>query len=94
METVDTVIEARWVVPVIPRNTWYNHYSIVIKDGKIFDLLPTDDARKKYKPATLHQLGEDHVAIPGLVNLHCHSPMSLLRGFADDVQLMDWLMVI
>lgn len=25
--------------------------------------------------------------------MHCHSPMTLLRGFADDVQLMDWLQV-
>ncbi|TCZ80252.1 amidohydrolase [Paenibacillus albiflavus] len=31
------------------------------------------------------------VAMPGLVNAHQHSPMSLLRGFCDDLKLMDWL---
>jgi 5-methylthioadenosine/S-adenosylhomocysteine deaminase len=65
---------------------------VIVKDGKILDLLPTNEARTKYKAKVTHQLSEDHVVIPGLVNLHCHAAMSLLRGFADDVQLMDWLM--
>lgn len=29
--------------------------------------------------------------IPGLYNMHAHVAMSLLRGYADDMQLMDWL---
>ncbi len=33
-----------------------------------------------------------HMAVmPGLINAHNHSPMSLLRGFSDDLKLMDWL---
>ncbi|GAB6944812.1 amidohydrolase [Vulcanisaeta sp. JCM 14467] len=32
-----------------------------------------------------------HVVIPGLVNAHTHTPMSLLRGFYDDAELMTWL---
>ncbi len=31
------------------------------------------------------------VLIPGLINAHTHLPMSLLRGFADDLNLQDWL---
>lgn len=31
------------------------------------------------------------VAMPGLINAHQHSPMSLLRGFSDELKLMDWL---
>jgi 5-methylthioadenosine/S-adenosylhomocysteine deaminase len=31
------------------------------------------------------------VAMPGLINTHNHTPMSLLRGFSDDLKLMDWL---
>ncbi len=31
------------------------------------------------------------VAMPGLINGHNHTPMSLLRGFSDDLKLMDWL---
>jgi 5-methylthioadenosine/S-adenosylhomocysteine deaminase len=31
------------------------------------------------------------LAMPGLINCHNHSPMSLLRGFCDNLKLMDWL---
>jgi 5-methylthioadenosine/S-adenosylhomocysteine deaminase len=33
----------------------------------------------------------NHVLIPGLVNAHTHAAMSLMRGLADDLALMDWL---
>lgn len=35
--------------------------------------------------------GNGMVAMPGFVNAHQHTPMSLLRGFSDDLKLMDWL---
>lgn len=31
------------------------------------------------------------LAMPGLVNGHCHMPMTLLRGLADDLDLHTWL---
>ncbi|KAA8746178.1 amidohydrolase [Paenibacillus sp. UASWS1643] len=35
--------------------------------------------------------GRHKIAMPGLINAHQHTPMSLLRGFSDDLKLMDWL---
>lgn len=35
--------------------------------------------------------GEGRIAIPGLINTHTHAAMTLMRGFSDDMQLMDWL---
>lgn len=35
------IINARWVVPVIPANTVYENYSIVIDNERIVDILPT-----------------------------------------------------
>lgn len=35
--------------------------------------------------------GRDMLAIPGLVNTHSHIPMTLFRGVADDIPLMEWL---
>lgn len=35
--------------------------------------------------------GTNHLAIPGLVNAHTHASMTLLRSYADDMNLMDWL---
>ncbi|NMM53332.1 amidohydrolase [Paenibacillus aquistagni] len=36
-------------------------------------------------------LGKGMVAMPGLINAHQHTPMSLLKAFSDDLKLMDWL---
>ncbi len=35
--------------------------------------------------------GEHLVAIPGLVNVHTHAAMTLIRGYADDMALEPWL---
>ncbi|MDD4721761.1 MAG: amidohydrolase family protein, partial [Acidaminococcaceae bacterium] len=35
--------------------------------------------------------GAGHIAVPGMVNAHTHAAMTLLRSYADDMMLMDWL---
>jgi 5-methylthioadenosine/S-adenosylhomocysteine deaminase len=35
--------------------------------------------------------GRDRVVLPGFINTHTHAAMTLLRGYADDMPLMDWL---
>ncbi|HDI23622.1 MAG TPA: hypothetical protein ENF40_00165, partial [Thermoplasmatales archaeon] len=35
--------------------------------------------------------GRKKVVIPGLINTHTHIPMTLLRGYGDDMILEDWL---
>jgi len=35
--------------------------------------------------------GAKHIAVPGMVNAHTHAGMTLLRSYADDMLLMDWL---
>ncbi len=35
--------------------------------------------------------GTGKVTMPGLINAHQHTPMNLLKGFSDDLKLMDWL---
>ncbi|OAI12432.1 N-ethylammeline chlorohydrolase [Methylomonas koyamae] len=87
---VDLVIQARWIIPVEPAGQIFEHSSLVVHDGRIIDLLPAADAAAKYKPRQLEIL-ERQALIPGLVNCHTHAAMSLLRGIADDLQLMDWL---
>lgn len=88
---IDTLISARWIIPVIPENTVLENHSVAIRGGKIVDLFPSADlAQKGYQSAKYHQL-DKHILIPGLINCHGHAAMSLLRGYADDLALMDWL---
>ncbi len=90
MQHVDTLIHARWVIPVEPDNTVLEHHSIAIQDGKIVAILPSDEARASCQSETSHEL-DQHVLIPGLINAHTHASMSLMRGLADDLPLMEWL---
>lgn len=87
---VDIVIEARWMATVSSNSVLLENYSVIIQGAVIVDLLPTKEAQKKYSAANVLCL-EEHILIPGLINLHTHAAMSLMRGIADDLPLMDWL---
>ena len=87
---IDTLIHARWIIPVEPESVTYEHYSLAIDGGKIIDLLPTELARQKYWGAITENL-QDHALLPGLINCHTHAAMTLMRGIADDLPLMEWL---
>src|SRR4051812_42801476 len=89
MVAVDTLICAAHVVPVEPRGVLTDH-AVAVKDGLIVAVLPTADALARFEADEVVRL-DRHVLIPGLVNLHCHAAMSLMRGIADDVPLMTWL---
>ena len=90
MEHVDTLIHGRWVIPVEPDNTVLSHHSVVIHEGRILTILPTDEARRRYQPETEVDR-PNHAVMPGLVNAHTHAAMNLMRGLADDLPLMNWL---
>ncbi len=89
MEAVDTLIHAAHVIPVEPRAVLARH-AVAIRDGCIVALLPTDQALARFTAREVVAL-DRHVLFPGLVNLHCHAAMALLRGLADDRHLMAWL---
>ena len=79
--------------------------SILIADvqvnGRLADIFVNDDGtigavgegiRKEHKgEADLIIDGNGAIALPGMVNTHAHAAMSLLRGYADDMILQDWL---
>ncbi len=93
-------VNARWVIPLDPANSKsgnktpgnhiLEHHSLAINDGKILDILPTEKAQHKYTPFEEHDL-DTHALMPGLINCHTHAAMSLFRGLADDLPLMEWL---
>ena len=89
-QPIDTLIHARWIIPVVPEQRVYENCSLAIRDGKILAILPHREASNRYRATEEHNLGEQ-LLIPGLVNTHNHAAMSLLRGFADDHPLMTWL---
>jgi 5-methylthioadenosine/S-adenosylhomocysteine deaminase len=89
LQTADLRIDASWIVPVNPEDSVLSGHSLLVKDGRIAALLPSAEADNWISHERVHL--PDHLLIPGLVNLHTHAAMHLLRGYADDLPLMTWL---
>ena len=89
-EAIDLLIRARWIIPVEPADAVLEHHALAVRDGRIVALLPEREAVERYTAGREITL-DRHALMPGLVNLHCHAAMSLLRGLADDMPLMTWL---
>ncbi|MEE9447823.1 MAG: TRZ/ATZ family hydrolase, partial [Arenicellales bacterium] len=90
MQHIDLIINARWIVPIRPKNTVLEHASVVVHHGKIIDVLSQADCAVQFSAdKTIER--PTGVLMPGLINAHTHASMSLLRGYADDLPLMQWL---
>lgn len=90
LQKVDQILDADWVVPIDDENGVLEKHSVVLDDAHIVDVLPQQQCRAKYSTDKMLTLSE-HVLIPGLINLHTHAAMSLMRGMADDLPLQQWL---
>ncbi|UXH80206.1 TRZ/ATZ family hydrolase [Roseateles amylovorans] len=80
----------RWLITMTPGSPVLEQHALAIEGDRIAAVLPREEALRQYADAERVELPH-HVLIPGLINSHTHSAMSLLRGVADDLALMDWL---
>ena len=85
----DLLIHADWVIPVDRPGALAQH-SIAIDGGRISAILTHDEAQQQVTARETITL-PGHALMPGLINAHTHSPMTLFRGLADDLPLMTWL---
>jgi 5-methylthioadenosine/S-adenosylhomocysteine deaminase len=85
---VDLLIRGGTVVTMDGEERVLEGGSVAIEGARISSVLP---AGSPLPPAreTLDATGR--VVIPGLVNAHGHAAMTLLRGIADDLKLLEWL---
>ncbi len=86
---VDILIKNALIITVNADREIIEEGSIAIKNGKIFEIFygvpPVGiDAEKVID-------GKHHLVMPGWVNTHTHAAMSIYRGLADDLPLMEWL---
>ncbi|MDG1459987.1 MAG: TRZ/ATZ family hydrolase [Luminiphilus sp.] len=85
----DLVIHPKWIIPVVPKGLVLTGHSVIVTNGDITGIIPTEEAQRV--EATEHLNLPEQALLPGLINAHGHSPMALLRGYADDAPLMTWL---
>lgn len=91
MQDIDTIIQGKWIIPIEPADIILTDYAIAIDQGVILAVKPKEDLLKEYRAKDVI-VKSNHVLLPGLINSHTHAAMSLLRGIADDLKLIEWLM--
>jgi len=75
-----------WVLTQDEQRRVLKNHSVYIEDGVISEISPRISV-----DADLVLNGSRKVLMPGLINVHTHIPMTLLRGYADDMELHEWL---
>ncbi|WCB45412.1 amidohydrolase [Nitratidesulfovibrio vulgaris] len=86
----DTILQAALIVTQDDARTVIEDGAIAIHEGRIAAVGQRDAIVGNWQGATVIDMGESLI-MPGLVNAHTHASMTLLRGLADDLPLMDWL---
>jgi 5-methylthioadenosine/S-adenosylhomocysteine deaminase len=64
----DFCIEARWVLPMSGAGEVLEHHALMVRDGRIIEILPRLEAARRYAPTTLVQR-PTHALLPGFINV-------------------------
>ncbi len=89
-DQIDLIISGDTIVTMDAARTVIEDGAVAVDDGVIVAVGTAAEITAKYS-AKQTLTGENRVVMPGLVNGHSHAAMTLLRGVADDLALMDWL---
>ena len=75
----DLRIEVRWIAPMTARTTVLTDHSLLVRDGRILDILPSAAAAERYCAAAVLQRNA-HLLLPGMINAKSAASTLLLRG--------------
>ena len=89
-DQIDLIVMGDYVVTMDDAATVHTGTAVAIDDGIIVAIGPAAEINAEYS-ARESLDGKNRIVMPGLVNGHSHAAMTLLRGVADDLALMDWL---
>jgi 5-methylthioadenosine/S-adenosylhomocysteine deaminase len=86
------ILKPDWIITVNADFEILQDCAVVIEDNRVQSLTSVDEIQQLpcFAEAEVIDL-PGRVLLPGLVNSHTHASMSLLRGIADDLPLMQWL---
>lgn len=88
---VDLLLVGGTVVTMDPARGVIESGAVAVDEGAIVAVGPAEEIESRWRGERTMRLGEHDIIAPGLVNGHGHAAMTLLRGVADDMELMDWL---
>jgi 5-methylthioadenosine/S-adenosylhomocysteine deaminase len=74
-------------VTVYSGGQWLPHRDVVVGDGVVTDILDATSSNSGVD-------GAGGYLIPGFVNTHTHMQQSLMRGIAEGIPLLEWLLAV
>jgi len=89
-QEVDLIIKGDHIVTMDVDESVYKDAAIAVDKGLIIAIGPASEILTAYQSNKLLE-GNNRVVMPGLINGHSHAAMTLLRGMAEDMALLDWL---
>ncbi|MBP1740845.1 MAG: mtaD [Deltaproteobacteria bacterium] len=90
MSQPDLIIEDGTLLTMVEGEKPLQHATLLIQGDRIAGILASGEERPCFKGAQVLDAG-DSIIMPGLVNAHGHTAMTLFRGLADDLPLKQWL---
>lgn len=86
----DMLIDGATIITVNPKRQIIRNGAVAIEDHSILAVGKTRDVKQKHRADTrIHADGK--ILLPGLIDGHVHLAQALIRGCADDVDLIPWL---
>jgi len=89
-DRIDLIVKGDYVVTMDESGTVYEQGAVAVDEGLILAIGPAAEIEAGYQAIEVLD-GGSRIVMPGLINGHSHAAMTLLRGVADDLALMDWL---
>jgi 5-methylthioadenosine/S-adenosylhomocysteine deaminase len=90
LPAIDLIVEGKYIVTMDEQMTVIEDGAVAVDEGVIVAIGRPDEIDAQYAAQERLQ-GGNRVVLPGLINGHSHAAMTLLRGVADDLELMTWL---
>jgi 5-methylthioadenosine/S-adenosylhomocysteine deaminase len=87
----EEVFRARGGILILAAALGSETRDIYIGGDGLIDYVGTGGKARYGRDAAVTLDGGHHLVLPGLVNTHTHAAMTLLRGYADDMPLQEWL---
>jgi len=88
LNSMKTLIKNVSIIPMDGDKEVIEKGYIIIEDDTIKEVMDGESPQGNYEQVID---GADQVALPGFINTHTHAAMTLLRGYADDLPLKEWL---
>ncbi len=86
----DIIIRNALVVTMDQDARIFTDGAVAILGDRLLEVGPSKEVCAKYTAKRVID-GKNKLVMPGLINTHTHSPMTIYRGYADDVPLKEWL---